>query len=132
MQQINDLLSRQGANGTSKPSETTLQPSTRKKITAACWQVLLGRRLVTDPVGSDAFRVFEMDIADLTEAQLKTGLDLAKDFTEFFTIPAFRKLCLTDYTPNHPMYKALPKEVYIPADESVAKANLAKMKALLV
>ena len=103
----------------------------RKRITAACWQVLLGRRLVTDPVGSDAFRVFEMDVADLTDTQLKTGLDLAKDFVGYFTIPAFRELCLTDYTPDHPMYKALPKEVYIPADESVAKAHLAKMKALL-
>jgi hypothetical protein len=72
-----------------------------------------------------------MDVADLTDAQLKTGIDLAKDFVGFFTIPAFRELCLTDYTPDHPMYKALPKEVYIPAKESVAKANLAKMKALL-
>ena len=131
MQPINNLLDKRGASGTTKPSETTLQDSMRKRITAACWQVLLGRRLVTDPVGSDAFRVFEMDVSDLSDEQLKTGLDLAKDFVGYFTIPAFRELCLTDYTPNHPMYKALPKEVYIPADESVAKANLAKMKAML-
>ena len=100
-------------------------------LIAACWQLLLGRRLVSDPVGSDSFRVFENDMADLSDAQLKTGIYLSKDFTGYFTIPAFRELCLTDYPPNHPMYKALPKEVYVPADEDKAKSALARMKSLL-
>ncbi len=91
----------------------------------------MGRRLVSEPVGSDEFRVFEMDTADLSDYQLKLGMEGSKNFTGFFTVPAFRELCLTDSIPDHPMYRALPKEVYVPADEEKAKSTLAKLKAML-
>jgi hypothetical protein len=32
-------------------------------------------------------------MADLSEMQLNTGMARAKDFTDFFTFPAFRELC---------------------------------------
>lgn len=62
---------------------------------ADVWQVLLGRRLVTDSVGSDAHKVFERDMADLSDAQIALAADRAKDFVGFFTFPAFRELCRT-------------------------------------
>ena len=60
---------------------------------AGCWQVLLSRRLVSDPVGSDSYKVFERDMMDLTDIQIRQGIAKAKDFTGFFTFPAFRELC---------------------------------------
>jgi hypothetical protein len=60
---------------------------------AHTWQVLLSRRLVSDPIGSDAYRVFERDMSDMSDAQIIKGLEKSKDFTDFFTTPAFRELC---------------------------------------
>ncbi len=57
------------------------------------WQVLLSRRLVSAPIGSIEYRTFESDMSDLSETQLNTGMERAKDFTDFFTFPAFRELC---------------------------------------
>lgn len=62
-------------------------------LTANVWQVLLSRRLVNSAVGSDAYNVFERDTADLSESQIRFGMERAKDFTGFFTFPAFRELC---------------------------------------
>lgn len=45
------------------------------------------------PVGSIEYRTFENDMADLSEMQLNQGMERAKDFTDFFTFPAFRELC---------------------------------------
>lgn len=55
--------------------------------------MLLSRRLVTDPINSDAYRVFEMDMADLSEMQLMRGMEKSRDFVGFFTLPAFREMC---------------------------------------
>lgn len=62
------------------------------------WQVLLSRKLVTAPVGSVDFKVFEADTADLSDVKLRMGMLTCKDFTGFFTFPAFRELC--DMTPE--------------------------------
>ncbi len=35
-------------------------------------------------------------MADLTEAQLKNGVERVKDFTDYFSFPAFRELCKSD------------------------------------
>ena len=64
-----------------------------KKTLALVWSVLLNRRLVTEPVGSLQHKQFESDMADLSEAQLRIGMERAKSFTGFFTLPAFRELC---------------------------------------
>lgn len=53
----------------------------------------MSRRLVTDPIGSDAYLVFERDMADLKEMEIKNGTNKSKDFTGFFTFPAFREMC---------------------------------------
>lgn len=57
------------------------------------WGVLLSRRLVSEQVGSTQYRVFENDMADLSDNELRNGMNKAKDFTGFFTFPAFRELC---------------------------------------
>lgn len=48
---------------------------------------------MTDPIGSDAYRVFERDMADMPDSAIMKGVEKSKDFTGFFTIPAFRELC---------------------------------------
>jgi hypothetical protein len=97
VQAINDSLDKARANLTvlHKPTGTTSPDlsAKRRMLLANVWQVLLSRRLVTDPVGSDAYKVFERDMADLSDAQIRAGMDRAKDFTGFFTFPAFRELC---------------------------------------
>lgn len=57
------------------------------------WGMLLNRRLVSEAVGSTQYRVFENDMADLNDNELRNGMEKAKDFTGFFTFPAFRELC---------------------------------------
>lgn len=91
---INLALER-AASGTHKPTESSLQALTpkRRKLLADVWQVLLSRRLVTDPVGSDAHLVFERDMADLSDTEIGKGLACSKDFTGWFSFPAFRELC---------------------------------------
>lgn len=66
-----------------------------KKVLAGAWQMLLSRRLVHAPVGSIEHRTFERDMSDLTEAQIRNGIERCKDFTGFFSTPAFRELCKT-------------------------------------
>ncbi len=50
------------------------------------------------PVGSIEHRTFESDMSDLSEMELNTGMERSKDFTDYFTTPAFRELCRV--TPN--------------------------------
>jgi hypothetical protein len=86
------------------------------------WGVLLSRRLVSEQVGSTAYRVFENDMADITDKQLRHGMEKAKDFTGFFTTPAFRELCRISMAdlglpdPRKAMYEACkapyPKDQY--------------------
>ena len=45
------------------------------------------------PVGSIEHRTFERDMSDLTEQQIHNGLNRSKDFTGYFSLPAFRELC---------------------------------------
>lgn len=42
---------------------------------------------------ADAYLVWERGLSDLTHAELKNGLLNARDFKEFFNLPAFRDLC---------------------------------------
>lgn len=56
------------------------------------WGILLSRRLVSEPVGSTQYRVFESDMADLSDRELRHGMAKTKDFTGFFTTPAFREM----------------------------------------
>lgn len=99
METIKAQLERVAANVTLKPTEPTLKPVSakqRQKL-ADTWQILLSRRLVTDPVGSDAHLVFERDMSDLTVQQLDMGLKKSRDIGAFrngwFSTPAFRELC---------------------------------------
>lgn len=88
---VSQILKRE-PTGTTSPNF-----SAKHRMTVAnIWQVLLSRRLVNSPVGSDAYKVFEADTADLSEAQLRHGMEAAKDFTGFFTFPTFRELCRPD------------------------------------
>jgi hypothetical protein len=93
MDNVTSILDRVNPNLTNKPSETISQSLQRKTLIALVWQVLLSRRLVSAPVGSIEYRTFESDMADMSEAQLNRGKEAAKDFTGFFTFPAFRELC---------------------------------------
>ena len=45
--------------------------------------------------GSSDYRVWESGMSDLTESNIKHGLNKAKDFLGFFTLPVFRDLCKT-------------------------------------
>jgi hypothetical protein len=91
MQHVNDLLAKPVMTVTDKPSPTTSTAS--KKTLALVWATLLNRRLVSEPVGSLQHKQFEADMADLTDEQLRRGLDRSKGFTGFLTLPVFRGLC---------------------------------------
>lgn len=91
MQRITDLLVKPATSVTDKPSPTTSTAS--KKTLALVWATLLNRRLVSEPVGSLQHRQFEQDMSDLTEDQLRRGLERTKAFTGFLTLPVFRGLC---------------------------------------
>lgn len=53
----------------------------------------MSRKLVNDPVGSDAYKVFERDMVDMTDLQVVKGLEKSRDFVGWFSLPAFRELC---------------------------------------
>ena len=93
MQQIGQLINRQGASETNRLTETTLPDSNRRKLLAKVWQMLLSRKLVNDPVESDSYKVFERDMSDLSDQELQHGVRKSKDFIGFFTFPAFREMC---------------------------------------
>ena len=131
MQPIDKLLSNPVVRKTSKPTETISPDSNRKSLIAGCWQVLLSRKLVSDPVGSDSYKVFERDMADVPQAGIAQGLQRSRDFVGFFTFPAFRDMCRMDEIPDHPMYRKLPKEVFVPASEEKVRESLSKIKSLL-
>lgn len=40
-----------------------------------------------------AYRVWELGLSDLTEAEIKRGTNASVDFTGFFSLPSFRELC---------------------------------------
>lgn len=63
-------------------------------------------------VDSDNYRVFERDMMDLSEAEIRYGVEMAKDFTDFFTFPAFRQSC--KLTPEHYGLKGA-RQAYIEA-----------------
>src|SRR5690606_12156558 len=75
------------------PSTSPKLPPTQRGTLAMVWTTLFNRKLVTDPPGSTAYRQFEHDMADLSERELLKGLEKSRDFTGFFTTPAFRELC---------------------------------------
>jgi hypothetical protein len=91
MQRINDLLVRPATSATDAPLPTTSTAS--RKTLALVWATLLNRRLVSEPVGSLQHRQFEQDMSDLTDDQLRRGLERTKGFTGFLTLPVFRGLC---------------------------------------
>jgi hypothetical protein len=95
MQAINNALDRVDPNKIHSGTATTAPNlSAKQKLKLAdAWQVLLSRRLVTDPVGSDAHLVFERDMADLSPMQIDMALLKSRDFTGWFSTPAFRELC---------------------------------------
>ena len=114
MEPMKDQLERVVASGQLKPIER-MQPtlSGKQKLKRAnTWQVLLSRRLVTEPVGSDQYLVFELDTADLTDQQLDMGIKKSRDLSAFkngwYSTPGFRELC-----------KVLPADLGLP-DAKVA------------
>lgn len=94
MKTINETLDQVSQNRTQQSSlNTSANSKDRQKLNAIVWQVLLSRKLVTAPVDSVDYKVFISDMADLTDSQMKAGLEATKNFTGFFTFPAFRELC---------------------------------------
>lgn len=95
IQSVNKVIDLVAQRPTLNSTATTAQSlSAKQKLKLAdAWQVLLSRRLVTDPIGSDAHLVFERDMADMTTQQIDMGLLKSRDFTGFFTTPAFREMC---------------------------------------
>ena len=61
-----------------------------------CWKELMRLRLVHDRPGSEAFMTFARSLADKSEAQIRHAILRCRDFTGFFTVPAFRELCVPD------------------------------------
>jgi hypothetical protein len=49
-------------------------------------------RLLTDP-SPEVYKTWTEGLADLPDVAIRFGLEQAKDFTGFFTLPAFRELC---------------------------------------
>lgn len=101
---LNNLLDKAAQGKTTQVSAITSLNSTQKKTLALTWSVLFNRKLVSDPVGSTAYRQFESDMADLSDRQIEIGLERAKDFTGFFTTPTFRELC-----------RVTPEDIGLPA-----------------
>ena len=60
------------------------------------WTDLKNKQLVHDEHGSSAFNTFCRDLLDKSESEITHALDRCKDFTGFFTVPAFRELCRPD------------------------------------
>ena len=64
---------------------------------ARVWTELKHKALVHDAHGSDRFNSFCRDLLDKTDSQIINALDRCKDFTGFFSTPAFRQLCDPDH-----------------------------------
>ncbi len=64
---------------------------------ARVWTELKRKQLVHDPHGSSRFNSFCRDLLDKSDSQIAHALDRCKDFTGFFSTPAFRELCNPDH-----------------------------------
>lgn len=99
MQNINQVVTNLFPDQSkAKPHSTHTSPSLTaktRKVLAGAWEVLRSRRLVHSQVGSIEHRTFERDMSDLSEQEIRNGLERCKDFTGFFSTPAFRELCKT-------------------------------------
>jgi hypothetical protein len=98
MKTINELLpGKPGQNELPGRRESGSGPSESREERAVfigrVWAELQHKRLVHEPHGSEAFKSFARDIADLTQAQIRIGLEKCKDFTGFFTTGEFRRMC---------------------------------------
>lgn len=74
-------------------SESTCKQSASRDLIAKAWRVLQARKLVHSDVGSTEYRIWEKDLSDISEAELFHGMNKAKDFTGFFSLPVFRDMC---------------------------------------
>ena len=57
------------------------------------WRVLLAMKLVTEPIGSTDYKYWDAMLKDFDDEDLFRGIQGAKDFTGYFTIGEFRKMC---------------------------------------
>lgn len=74
------------------------------------WTGLLLSKLVTEPEGSAEYIYWEHELRDMTDEQLLTGLENAKNHKGWLTIGGFRGLCEKPETaPCHKPFEALPK-----------------------
>lgn len=68
----------------------------RVKLISFVWKELQNKKLVHDAIGSGSYNSFGRDLSDKSDAEIRHALDRCKDFTGFFTTPAFRELCSPD------------------------------------
>lgn len=82
------------------------------------WTGLLLSKLVTEPEGSAEYIYWEHELRDMTDEQLLTGLENAKNHKGWLTIGGFRGLCEKPevapyhrpYNPNQLEHKGMTPE----------------------
>lgn len=60
------------------------------------WKEIMRLKLVHQMPGSEEFKTWAGACNDLSEAEVSHGVLRCRDFTGFFTVPAFRELCRPD------------------------------------
>ena len=110
-----------------KPSESSEQ---RRSFLRVIFKELIHMALLNNSSAA-LLETWARDLAEFSETQIKVGLMKSKDFTGYVTLPVFRELCLSEDVHDHPMYRALPKEVFVPASEEKVRESLSKIKSLL-
>lgn len=88
---INTVLDRASVTAL-KPQPMRYSEPTRAKCLKETLLSLTNMRLLTDP-SPQVYQTWTDGLADLPEAAIRFGLERARDFTGFFTLPAFRELC---------------------------------------
>ena len=94
MQNLNNVLElAQNRIRQTKPSGDTSNNTLTMTTMAKAWRLLQSWKLVHSNVDSTEFKSWQVGLRDLTDDQVMNGVKQARDFSGFFSLPAFRELC---------------------------------------
>lgn len=95
MQSVTDILKNSAVtNRSSEPPKNT--STDRKAVMVEFWKELMRLKLVHQMPGSAEFQTWARSCNDLSDAEVGHGVLRARNFTGFWTVPAFRELCKPD------------------------------------
>ncbi len=92
MRQVNQILDNVIRETEQQGQQTKHSEPPSKEFLKAALQELTRMNLLNS-VSPELYQTWARGLSDMTERQIKHGIVKARDFTGFFTLPAFREIC---------------------------------------